>query len=114
VSVRTFQHLLNFSKLGSDLPLAFSQFSGLADRAAHRSSRSPCQALSHPGLENPSAFFYNLPQGLLKPPPVIVINNDVFPAISPCHHVVNRPRILDALFSPHWRDRMAVSTRYVN
>jgi hypothetical protein len=31
----------------------------------------------------------------------IVINNDVFPAISPCHHVVNCPRILDALFSPH-------------
>ena len=39
--------------------------------------------------------------GLLKPQSVIVINNDVLPATSSCHHVVNCPRILDALFPSH-------------
>ena len=38
---------------------------------------------------------------LQQPLPVRVISKDGFPPVAPIHHMVNRPRVLDALLARH-------------
>ncbi len=51
-------------------------------------------ARKHPSIEHPTAGLHHLFQSLNKPPPVLVIQNDVAPPVPTRHDVVNRSRIL--------------------
>jgi len=54
-----------------------------------------------PGVHPPIGPPARLPQGFQKARPIAVVTENRFSAISTIHHVINRPRILDAQFQGH-------------